>query len=47
MSEPIAEQTRTPDPGPGQDSAIEPAASILIVDDEPNLRRMLRSYLRI
>jgi DNA-binding response OmpR family regulator len=30
----------------GHDSAIEPAASILVVDDEPNLRRMLRSYLR-
>ncbi len=29
-----------------RESTIEPAAAILVVDDEPNLRRLLRSYLR-
>jgi DNA-binding response OmpR family regulator len=46
MTAPAEDRTQTPHPSPRQDSAIEPAASILIVDDEPNLRRMLRSYLR-
>jgi DNA-binding response OmpR family regulator len=42
----ISQAADTTETAARQDSAIEPAASILVVDDEPNLRRMLRSYLR-
>jgi DNA-binding response OmpR family regulator len=47
MTGPAASRwTQIPDLFAGQDSLMEPAASILVVDDEPNLRKMLRSYLR-